>query len=88
VDERTDEHATALMLACATRGLTRQLDLVELLLDRGANTNANSGYVTYTSPAYLSPLVEHLRHMENDVNLLVLQRLVEYGARVHFRGER
>ncbi|KAL8575706.1 hypothetical protein ACOMHN_055895 [Nucella lapillus] len=84
VDERSDENMTPLMLACATRGLTRQLELVTLLLEKGADVNANSSYVTFTSPAYLSSLVEHLRHMENDVSLPVLTTLVRYGAKVHF----
>ncbi|XP_076454959.1 ankyrin repeat and SOCS box protein 16-like [Babylonia areolata] len=86
VDERSDESMTPLMLACATRGLSRQHELVQLLLEKGADVNANSGYLTYTSPAYLTSLVEYLRNMESDVTLPLLQTLVRYGANVHFTG--
>lgn len=84
VNEPSDESTTPLMLACATKDLSRQAELVQILLEKGANPNANAGYVTYTSP-YLSPLVEYLRNMQDGVKLEVVKLLIKYGAKVHFR---
>ncbi|KAK7094469.1 ankyrin-1-like [Littorina saxatilis] len=87
VDGVTDECATPLMMACAMRPLSRQLEIVQLLLEKGADVNASSGYVTFTSPAYLSPIVEYLRHLESprDVNIDILKLLIKYGAKMTFK---
>ncbi|XP_025112483.1 ankyrin repeat and SOCS box protein 10-like isoform X1 [Pomacea canaliculata] len=84
VDEVTDECTTPLMLACGTRGLCRQVELVQLLLDKGADPNAHSEFVTYTAP-YLSALPEYLRTITADADQKVVHLLLQHGARVHFR---
>ncbi|KAK7505101.1 hypothetical protein BaRGS_00003671, partial [Batillaria attramentaria] len=84
IDENSDEGATPLMLAAATRELSRQQELVQVLLEKGANPNASAPFVTYTSP-YLSPLSEYLRNMDTGARYDVVNLLLKYGAKVHFR---
>ena len=85
VDEKTDENATALMLACATPSLKQQKELVELLLQHGADPNAHSTTLSYSSPC-LSPLTEYLKNMAEKVTYETVHALIKHGARVNFKG--
>ncbi|GFS05832.1 ankyrin repeat domain-containing protein [Elysia marginata] len=60
LDEGTDEGSTPLQLACATPGLKNRLEIIQVLLQHGADPNANSRFVSYSSP-FLAPLTEYLR---------------------------
>ncbi|XP_041370407.1 ankyrin repeat and SOCS box protein 8-like [Gigantopelta aegis] len=85
VDEKTDENATALMLACATPSLKLQRDLIELLLQHGADPNAHSNILSYSSPC-LSPLTEYLKNIAEKVTYEIAHSLIKHGARVNFKG--
>ncbi|XP_046551250.1 ankyrin repeat and SOCS box protein 8-like isoform X2 [Haliotis rubra] len=85
VDEVTDENTTPLMLACATPHLKQQREIVEVLLKHGANPNAHSDVLTYTSPC-LAPLTEYLRCIADSVTIEVPRLLIKYGANVSFKG--
>ncbi|GFO16738.1 ankyrin repeat domain-containing protein [Plakobranchus ocellatus] len=60
LDEVTDEGSTPLQLACAAPGLRNRLQIIQVLLRHGADPNANSRFVSYSSP-FLAPLTEYLR---------------------------
>ncbi|XP_041369495.1 ankyrin-1-like [Gigantopelta aegis] len=85
VEEKTDENATALMLACATPSLKLQRDLIELLLQHGADPNAHSNILSYSSPC-LSPLTEYLKNIAEKVTYEIAHALIKHGARVNFKG--
>ncbi|XP_012937540.1 ankyrin repeat and SOCS box protein 18 [Aplysia californica] len=85
VEEATDERSTPLQMACATPGLSRRVEIVEVLLRYGANPNANSPFVSYSSP-YLAPLTEYMRCATDDVSYDLIRLLLLYGAKVHFRA--
>ncbi|BFZ20820.1 hypothetical protein BsWGS_23859 [Bradybaena similaris] len=85
VDEVTDENATPLQLACATPGLKNRLKIIQVLLKHGANPNANSPFVSYSSP-FLAPLTEYLRCVTDEVEYDIVHALIVFGAKVHFRA--
>lgn len=85
VDELTDENATPLQLACATPGLKNRLKIIQVLLKHGANPNANSPFVSYSSP-FLAPLTEYLRCVTDEVEYDIVHALIVFGAKVHFRA--
>jgi len=83
IEELTDEGSTPLQLACATPGLTKRLEIVEILLKHGANANYNSHFVSYGSP-YLAPLTEYMRCATEGVSYDLVRQLVMHGAKVSF----
>ncbi|KAH9509013.1 hypothetical protein Btru_048598 [Bulinus truncatus] len=85
VEETTDENSTPLQLACASPGLKNRLAIVEKLLEHGANPNANSPFLSYSSP-FLSPLTEYMRCETDQADYDVVHALILYGAKVHFRA--
>ncbi|XP_071096239.1 ankyrin repeat and SOCS box protein 3-like [Haliotis cracherodii] len=85
IDELTDENTTPLMLACATPHLKQQKAIVEVLLKNGADPNAHSDVLSYTSPC-LAPLTEYLRCIADSVTIDVPRLLIKYGANVSFKG--
>lgn len=85
VDELTDESATPLQLASATPNLKNRLQIIQILLKNGANPNANSPFVSYSSP-FLAPLTEYMRCTTNEVEYDVVHALIIFGAKVHFRA--
>ncbi|KAH9488197.1 hypothetical protein Btru_064813 [Bulinus truncatus] len=85
VEETTDENSTPLQLACASPGLKNRLAIVEKLLEHGANPNANSPFLSYSSP-FLSPLTEYMRCKTDQADYDVVHALILYGAKVHFRA--
>lgn len=86
IDERTDEHCTALMLACGTRMMRMRKEIIEILLKNGANVDAHSEFVSYTQPS-LSPLVEYLKINGHDIDTDIVRMLLKYGATVNIRGD-
>ncbi|XP_062584898.1 ankyrin repeat and SOCS box protein 8-like [Saccostrea cucullata] len=85
VEERTESGATPLMLACATVGLKKRRQIVELLLNNNANVNAFSENSSYRDP-YLPPLIEYLKNNGCDIHFDVISLLIKFGAKVSFRG--
>lgn len=83
VDELTSENSTALMLACASSHMTERRDIVEVLLEHGADVNAHSTDITYIAPTS-TPLIEYLKNVGDNVDFDVVLLLVKYGARLTF----
>lgn len=85
VEERTENGATPLMLACASVGLKHRREIVELLLNNNANVNAFSEHTSYIDP-YHPPLIEYLKNNGCDIHFDVISLLIKFGAKVSFRG--
>ncbi|KAL5011658.1 hypothetical protein ScPMuIL_010209 [Solemya velum] len=83
VDELTSDKSTPLMLACATSRLTERKDIIEVLLEHGADVNAHSMDITYVAPSS-TPLIEYLKNVGENVDFDVVLLLVKYGARLTF----
>ena len=83
VDERTENGATALMLACATPEMKERIEIVEILLKAGANINASAPAYVFSEPC-LSPLTEYLQNIGATEGFTLLLTLIRNGARVHF----
>lgn len=81
--ERTSEGATPLMLACSTPELKERKEIVQLLIDCGADVNAFSQTYSFFDP-YLSPLTEYMKNIENTEDFSIVELLVRHGAEVHF----
>ncbi|XP_050393500.1 ankyrin repeat and SOCS box protein 3 [Patella vulgata] len=87
VNEFSDDRTTPLVLACATPNLTQRKQIIELLLDNGADPNKHAGIVSYTSPC-LSALTEYLRIQDGEtITYDVVHLLIKHGAKVHFKGQ-
>lgn len=83
VNERTDEGATPLMLACSILDIQDRTDIVELLLCAGAEVNVHAPNYSYFDP-YLAPLVEYLKNIGSSENFSIVELLIKNGALVHF----
>lgn len=83
VNERTDEGATPLMLACSTVKAPERKEIVEMLLNAGAEVNVSAPYYCYYDP-YLSPLVEYMKNIGHTEEFSIVELLVKHGIRVHF----
>ena len=83
VDERTEDGATALMLACATTELKERQEIVDVLLKYGADVNARAPSYTFSEPC-LSPLTEYLQNIGSSEGFSLLLTLIRNGARIHF----
>ncbi|XP_061163994.1 ankyrin repeat and SOCS box protein 8-like [Saccostrea echinata] len=87
VNERTESDATPVMLVCGTEGLHNRRQLLDILLSSGGDVNAFSDRVSYSHPC-LSPLTEYLRLNDEVAEFEIVSLLVQYGARISFRGTR
>lgn len=83
VNERTDEGATALMLACCAPEMPEREEIVKMLIDSGADVNAHSPAYSYFDP-YLAPLAEYFKNVGNTEQFSIVYLLVQNGAKVHF----
>ena len=83
VNERTEEGATPLMLACSASKLQERKEIVTLLIDAGAEVNVFAPYYNYFDP-YLSPLVEYLKNVGYAEGFDIVALLIKNGAKVHF----
>eukprot|EP00106_Octopus_bimaculoides_P016544 XP_014783986.1 PREDICTED: putative ankyrin repeat protein RF_0381 isoform X2 [Octopus bimaculoides] len=84
VDEVTDDNCTALMMACAATNTINQREIINLLLQAGANPNKHADIINYIAPCF-SPIVEYLRNQDS-ISYDVILNLIQHGAIVHFGG--
>jgi len=82
-NERTDEGATPLMLACSSPELKDRVEIVKMLIDSGADVNAHAPCYSYFDP-YQTPLTEYFKNIGNTENFSILEMLIQNGARIHF----
>lgn len=83
VNERTDEGATPMMLACATPELKERREIVQLLLDCGADINAHAPCYSYFDP-YLAPLTEYFKCIGNTEGFSIVRLMIRNGAKLNF----
>ncbi|XP_045212342.2 uncharacterized protein LOC123563552 [Mercenaria mercenaria] len=82
-NERTDEGATPIMFACSTPELKERREIVQLLLDCGADINAHSPGYSYFDP-YLAPLTEYFKCIANTEGFSIVKLMIRNGAIIHF----
>ncbi|WAQ97595.1 ANK3-like protein [Mya arenaria] len=83
VNERTEEGATALMLACCTLEMKERAEIVKMLIDAGADVNAHAPCYSYFDP-YLAPITEYFKNIGNSEDFSIIKMLLCNGAKVHF----
>ncbi|GAB1607009.1 ankyrin-2-like [Argonauta hians] len=84
VNEVTDDDCTALMMACAASNSLNQREIINLLLQAGADPNKHAGIINYIAPCF-SPIVEYLRNQDS-LSYDIILNLIQHGATVHFGG--
>ena len=82
-NEINRDNCSPLQVACTAFGLKRRKDIVEVLLQNGAEPNYNSGMYSYIGPS-LSPIVEYFTYNE-DYDYSLVKTLVQYGSRINMR---
>ena len=82
-NEKAEEGATPMMLACATPDLIERREIVQLLLDCGADVNAYSPNYSYFDP-YLAPLTEYFKCIGKKEGFGIVRLMIRNGATINF----
>lgn len=85
IEELTEDNCTPLMLACASSTLKKQHDIIQLLLEQGANPNSHSSLYNFVAPS-LCPIIEYIINRMDNVQYDTILLLLRYGARVTFQS--
>ncbi|XP_013415736.1 ankyrin repeat and KH domain-containing protein mask-like [Lingula anatina] len=83
VNEPNEEDCPPLLVACAASRLRNRQEIIQLLLENGANHLFYNERISYAIPG-LTPLVEYLANAEIP-EYEIVHLLVKHGARVHFK---
>ncbi|XP_013401108.1 ankyrin repeat and KH domain-containing protein mask [Lingula anatina] len=83
VNEPNEEDCPPLLVACAASRLRNRQEIIQLLLENGANPLFYNERISYAIPG-LTPLVEYLANAEIP-EYEIVHLLVKHGARVHFK---
>ncbi|XP_074655269.1 ankyrin repeat and SOCS box protein 15-like [Tubulanus polymorphus] len=80
VDEKNFDGMNPLISICTSSYLKHQYELLELILDNGADPNVHFAYVSHSCPS-LAPIVEYFVY-NDEINPDLVHALIKYGARV------
>jgi hypothetical protein len=82
-NEKAEEGATPMMLACSTPELIERREIIQLLLDCGADINAYSPSYSYFDP-YLAPLTEYFKCIGKKEGFGIVRLMIRNGAIINF----